>query len=549
MEPAYPSTLSFQSRRSPLLCRHGAVCSSQMMASQVGVDILKANGNAMDACIAMAAVLNVTEPCSTGLGGDCFAIYFDAKTKKVHGLNGSGRSPRGLSLESLPDSSRRPGHPDELDPLSVHAITIPGAAAGWCDATDRFGSKPLSELLNPAIELAEEGFAVEPITAHSWKASENLLKRHKNGSQLLNKDGKAPTAGDVFTNPTLARTMRILGEKGKAGFYEGEIADSIIEILQEHGGFHTSQDLKDHISTYPEPISVNYHGVDVWEIPPSGQGLTALLALNVISHLPKPLSDFEHSSADRLHILIEAMRIAFADTRTYIADPDVEHVPIKWLLSKEYALARAKLINMKSATIDTKHGTPIVGSDTVSFCAVDSKGNACSFINSNYQGFGSGLVPKNCGFTLQNRGANFSLVKGHANSLAPFKRPYHTIIPGLCTVNGELLCPFSNMGGFAQPQGHVQLITNLVDYALEPQTAIDMPRFCIESGTAGGYVCLEDSVASDIIEELVKRGHDIRVVKSWQRSVVGRAQIILRTANNVLWAGSDGRGDGQACGY
>ena len=374
----YTHDLHFHSRRSPVVCTHGATSSSQTAASQIGLDILKAGGNAVDACVAMSAVLGVAEPGSTGLGGDCFAIFYDAKTKSVSGLNGSGRCPAKLSLDTLPADQH---NGTSLHPLSVHSITVPGAAAGWVDAIERWGSMKLADVLAPAIRLAEEGVPIAPITAHSWQKAEELLRRHEGGHQLLI-DGRAPRAGQVFKNPNLARTMRLLGEKGKAGYYEGDVADAVVSLLQSQGGFHTHDDLATHVSTFPTPITVKYRGVDVWEIPPSGQGLTALLALNILEALDPPLSSYPAQSVDYFHLLIEAMRLAFADTRWYIADPEHTHIPIASLLSPQYAKQRATLLHPSKATTDVTHGSPTASSDTVSFCAVDSFGNACSFINS-----------------------------------------------------------------------------------------------------------------------------------------------------------------------
>ena len=546
-EVHYSSQLLFNSRRSPFLCRRGAVASSQSLASQIGLDILKRGGNAADACVAMAAALNVTEPTSTGLGGDCFAIWYDAQTKSVQGLNGSGRAPAALNPSSIPPSHR---HGDSFHPTSVHTVTIPGAAAGWVDCIAKWGSLPLSDVLQPAITLATDGFPVQPITAHSWAQQVPLLQRHRGGAQLLIDGARAPRAGEVFRNPNLARTLRRLAEQGRDGFYKGEVGKAIIEVLKGEGGLHTQEDLDKHVSTFPTPITVRYKGVDVWEIPPSGQGLTALLALNILDQLDPPLSSHSIHSPDHLHLLIEALRLAFADTRWYIADSDHTHVPVDALLSPHYARQRAALIDRSKATIDHRQGSPVIGTDTVSFCAVDAQGNACSFINSNYMGFGSGYVPEGCGFSLQNRGAGFSLAEGHPNVLKGGKRPYHTIIPGMATVGGELWGPFSVMGGFMQPQGHVQVLTGMLDYGLDPQSVLDLGRFCIETGQAGGHVCVEEGLGVDsVVAELKRRGHDVRVMKSWDRAVFGRGQIIRKDAHGVLWCGSDGRADGCAAGY
>jgi len=553
--PESKSPFSFISRRSPVLCTTGMVASSQSLASQIGLRILEQGGNAADACVAMAAALNVTEPTSTGIGGDCFALYFNAKTKKVEGLNASGRAPKRLTrqkaLEDLGDETAL-----HIPAFHVHSVTVPGAAAGWCDTATKWGTMPLAKLLQPAIDLAEKGFPVHSITAELWAAGVPQLMRGPHHAEMLMPDSSPPKIGDIFKNPTLANTFRLLGEHSKDGFYKGPVAQAIIDVLKSLGSVMELEDLAEHVNTFPDPISTNYKGIDVFEIPPNGQGLTALLALNIVEayHKLHPLhpehaSVEEFGSVSHLHVMIEAMRLAFADTRWYVADPEMVNVPVKELLSKEYALSRAKLINPEKAAIDPSKGSPFNSSDTVYFCAVDAEGNACSFINSNYVGFGSGIIPKGCGFTLQNRGHNFSLQLDHPNVLAPGKRPYHTIIPGMALKDGELYCPFGVMGAFMQPQGHLQVLVNMIDFDMDPQQALDAPRFCIESGEAGGSVCIEDGIAPEVVEELKRRGHDIVLVEGFRRALFGRGQIIRRAQNGVLWGGSDGRADGCAAGY
>ena len=534
--------MKFNSRRSPVYGTHGMVASSQPLASMAGLRILQQGGNAADAAVATAAALNVTEPTSTGIGGDCFCIYYDAKSRSVRGLNGSGRAPAGLTLEYLADHGV-----NQLTVNTVHSVTVPGAAAGWADTIDRFGSTPLSDVLAPATELAEEGFPVSPITARAWDRGIPQLRNGPHSRELLI-DGRAPRAGEIMRNPNLARTFRELAEHGKAGFYEGRVAEEIVKVLGDLGGTMTLSDLKAHRSTYPDPVHTNYKGLDVWEIPPNGQGITALIALNILEETS--FTGVPHSSAKHLHTLIEAVRLAFADTRWYVADPDVVHVPVEELLSKGYAAERRKLLNPERATVDAQRGSPVAGSDTVYFCAVDAEGNACSFINSNYSGFGTGIIPRGCGFTLQNRGSGFSLDPGHPNRLEPGKRPYHTIIPGMATLDGDLYAPFGVMGGFMQPQGHVQVIVNLVDYGMDPQEALDAPRFCILSGTAGGKVSLEDEIGVQVMSQLAAMGHDVVPCSGWARGVFGRGQIIRRDPQSgVLTGGSDPRADGCAVAW
>ena len=534
--------MEFNSRRSPVYATHGMVASSQPLASMAGLRILWEGGNAADAAVATAAALNVTEPCSTGIGGDCFCLYYDAEKGRVMGLNGSGRAPATLTSELLTGL----GH-DIMPSNGVHTVTVPGAAAGWADTLDRFGSMGLSEVLEPAIGLGENGFPVAPLTARSWGRGVPKLKSGPHAEEMLI-DGRAPGAGELMRNPTLAKTFRTLAEHGKAGFYEGRIAEAIVELLGSMGGVMTTDDLKAHRSTFPEPISVNYKGTEVYEIPPNGQGITALITLNILEEYD--WDGVEHSGVKHLHTLIEAMRLAFADSRWYVADPDVVHVPIKELISKDYASERRRLIDPSKASVDVGRGSPVAGSDTVYFCTVDGEGNACSFINSNYAGFGTGLIPKGCGFTLQNRGSGFSLEESHPNRLAPGKRPYHTIIPGMMLRDGLLHGPFGVMGGFMQPQGHIQVVVNMVDYGMGPQEALDAPRFNIIDGTSGGDVLIEDVVSQETMSALTRMGHVVVPSSGFARGAFGKGQIIIRDPETgVLCAGSEPRADGQAAGW
>ena len=546
------------------------VASSQPLATAAGLEILSQGGNAADAAVATAAALNVTEPTSTGLGGDMFALFYEAGTGQVTALNGSGRAPASLTLDLLRKNgfgarathTVPEGYESPLPPYHPYTITVPGACAGWCDLIERHGTLGLPAVLTPAIRLAEEGFPVAPVTSHFWRrAAERQLKSALNGIEMT-LGGRGPNPGELFRNPGLAHTLKTIAGGGKKAFYEGEIAEAIASTVQQADGCLTVDDLAAHVSTWDEPILTTYGGLCLWECPPNGQGITALLALNILEGFDLPSDPL---SADRLHLEIEALRLAFADTRWYVADPRVVHVPIDELISKDYATERRKRIDPKKATLDQQRGMPVAGSDTVYFCVVDKWGNACSFINSNYMGFGTGIVPAGgivphgWGFTLQNRGHNFSLEPGHPNVLAPGKRPYHTIIPALVTreqrvessnpltsTHHSLFSAFGVMGGFMQPQGHLQVFLALAQ-GIDPQSALDMPRFCISDGTAAGEVALEDGIPAEIIYDLSRRGHLVREVTGWERALFGRGQIILRDPQaGVLTGGSDPRADGCA---
>jgi gamma-glutamyltranspeptidase/glutathione hydrolase len=563
--------LLFQSRRSPVICRHACVASSQPLASSIGLDLLRRGANAADTAIAVAAALAVTEPCSTGLGGDMFCLYYKADDRTVSCINGSGKSPAALNLNVVQQHCQKDTDTD-TDALvnrfkdSVHAVTVPGAAQGWEDLLKMHGSGrfSLAQLLEPAAVLAEEGFPVGPVTAHHWKNNLWQLTRWLDNDTNddikvpLTVDGThAPAAGELFYNPDMARVLRDLGRDGAAaGFYQGQTGRAIVDMVCKHGGTMTGQDLLAHKSIYPEPIWAEYRGKKLWQVPPNGQGVAGLIALAGLQHLEEkhlcPVTTPETiGSADAFHAQMEMMRLGFADARAHVACPDSMQVENDWLVDPVRIGARAeKLFDPNHAGI---HGMPDAASCTVSFQVVDCEGNAISFVNSNYHGFGSGIVPDGCGFSLQNRGAGFSLQPGHANVLGPSKRPYHTIIPGMLTHTdtAELYATISNMGGDMQPQGHMQLTVDMIAGGLDPQAAVDMPRFCILDGTQGGTVALEDGIREEVLEELKQRGHKMRSgVSGHERSVFGRAQIIKRDRKTgVLWAGSDGRADGCAMGF
>lgn len=550
--------MNFSSHRSPVYGRNGIVATSQPLATVAGLEILAKGGNAADAAVAAGAALNVTEPTSTGIGGDMFALYFSADTKRVTALNGSGRAPSALTLDRL----KTDGFASSIPPFHAHTVTVPGACAGWFDLIQKHGSLSMSEILAPAIRLASEGFPVAPITSYFWgRGVERQLKSALNGHELTI-DGRGPNAGEIFRNPGLAKTFETIARGGKEAYYQGEIAEAIINVINEAGGCMTMDDLASHTSTWEEPISVDYHGYRVYECPPNGQGITALIALNILEGFD--LSSLESLSVEKMHLMIEAMRLAFADASWYVSDPKFSNIPIKELLSKEYANERRKLINTQSAIRNIERGVPVSSSDTVYLSVVDKFGNACSFINSNYMGFGTGIVPKGWGFTLQNRGYNFSLDPNHPNALAPRKRPYHTIIPAMVTraysraersANGDeaqagnetLFASYGVMGGFMQPQGHVQVLSALVDDGLNPQAALDRPRFCIGVEESGGRVAIEEGMPDATFAGLEKMGHPVYSVSGYERALFGRGQVILRDAETgVLCAGSDPRADGYA---
>ena len=544
------SDITFASRRSPVYGRRGMVAASQPLAVAAGLEILAAGGNAADAAVATAAALNVTEPTSTGIGGDCFALFYDASPGQVTALNGSGRAPAALTLARLAQE----GFGRELPPYHPYTITVPGACAGWCDLSERHGRLPLSRVLAPAIRLAEKGFPVAPITAYFWARGVEGQLALAPGGQELTIEGRAPRAGEIFHNPGLARTLRAVAEGGKTAFYQGRIAEAIAVTIQRAGGCLSVEDLASHRSTWDEPISTTYRGLRIWECPPNGQGLAALLALNMLEGFD--LASQDPLSAERLHLEIEAMRLAFADANWYVTDPQFTNLPICQLLSKEYAAERRRLINPGRATPNPRRGSPVTGSDTVYFSVVDGKGNACSFINSNYMGFGTGIVPSGWGFSLQNRGHNFRLDPAHPNALAPGKRPYHTIIPALITraEDDALIACFGVMGGLMQPQGHVQVVVALADDKLDPQAALDRPRFCIEAvgpsqwdSTLVSQIALEDGIPAAAVAALAAMGHPVTVKSGHERAIFGRGQIILRDpGTGVLCAGSDPRADGCA---
>jgi gamma-glutamyltranspeptidase/glutathione hydrolase len=539
-----PMSFDFKSRRSMVVARRAMVAASNPLAAQAGLNILRRGGNAADAAVATAAVLNVTAPASTGVGGDCFALYYDAASQEITALNGSGRAPAALKLEDL-----RAQGLAQIPERSPDAVTVPGAVMGWYDLLTRHGTMMLAEVLTDAIHYARDGFPVSPVFGALWghPTTEAFLKNSPNTDDYL-PDGSAPRVGEVVRLPTLANTLQTIAEGGPEAFYSGPIADAIVSTLQEQGGVMSHQDLKNHHSTWHQPIETDYRGIAIYECPPNGQGIATLQALNIAEGWP--LGEMPWYAPERLHLMVEAMRLAFADARQYVADVATIPAPIDALLSKDYAAARRALVSSERAMQPPSFGLPLAASDTVYLSVVDGEGNACSFINSLYMGFGSGIVAKGTGIFLQNRGVNFSLDPEHPNALAPGKRPYHTIIPGMALKDDHLWASFGVMGGFMQPQGHFQVIVAMVDDDLNPQEALDRPRFCLLGGEATSVLGLEDGIPVETMARLAELGHTVKPVAGASRTCFGSGQIIRRDAETgVLYGGSDPRKDGLVAAF
>ena len=536
----------YHSRRSVVMTPTVAVASSQPLATEAGVSVLRDGGSAADAAVAVAAALQVTQPCATGLGGDAFFLYYEAATKKVHAFNGSGRSPAALNRAAAIAVARDGALPD-FHPLTV---TVPGAPDAWTSLHSRFGRLDLGSVLEPAIRLASDGFPVAPMTALWWASgAERQLKLHEHGHELMI-DGRGPHPGEQFRNPGLATVLCQMARDGSETFYRGWIAERVVEAVGAAGGVLAAEDLAGHVGEWIESISVNYNGYRLHECPPNGQGLAALLALEIYREVNRA---GDAAEALRMHAKIEAMRLGFADAARYVADPEHAPAPLCELLSDSYLRTRARMIRLDgrmARALSGLAGAGNAGSDTVYFSVVDGAGNGCSFINSNFMGFGTGIVPRGCGFSLQNRGRGFVLEEGHPNTIAPRKRPYHTIIPGLITddATGELAAVFGIMGGMMQPQAHLQVATAMIDSGLDPQSALDAPRFQLENGEPDGTVLVEDSIDSNVLSELKKLGHETRVVSGTARSMFGLGQVIAAGAD-AWWSGSDPRGDGHAAGF
>jgi len=528
----------YLSQRMPVLALRGVVATSQPLAAQAGLALLQAGGNACDAALATAIALTVLEPTSNGIGSDAFALLWDGK--QLHGLNGSGRAP----AATTPDAVRAAGF-SKIPAAGWWPVTVPGAPAAWRDLHARFGRLPFADLFGPAIYYAEQGYPVSPMTAAAWgRAAQNYAKlsgpEFAGWAATFAPGGHAPRAGERWASPGHARTLRRIAASGSQDFYEGDTAEAIAAFAAASGGNMTAADLAAHTSTWVDPIHVTYHGTEVWEIPPNGQGIAALIALNILSELDLPAAG-PRDSIEGFHLQIEAMKLAYADALAYIADPDHAAVPVAGLLSPAYARERAALIGHDA--LDPAPGRPPAGG-TVYLCAADGDGMMVSFIQSNYMGFGSGIVVPDWGISLQNRGHDFRLDAAHPNVLAPGKRPYHTIIPGFLTREGQAIGPFGVMGGYMQPQGHVQMVVNMVDFDLNPQASLDAPRWQWQQGRT---VLLEDGVPRPLVDGLALRGHLIEIEA--MDGAFGRGQIIWRLPSGVLVAASDRRADGAAVGF
>jgi len=526
--------------RSVVRAQHGMVATSQPLSSQVGLEVLKRGGNAVDAAIAMAAVLNVTEPMMTGVGGDMFAIVYWAKTKELKGLNASGRAPRALSLDYFAKNNIK-----RMPEFGMTSITVPGAVDGWTTLRDKYGTMKLADLLAPAIGYAENGFPVMEKAAEDWNAEVQKLKRTPAAASNYLIDGRAPRPGEIFRQPNLARTLRTIANGGRDAFYKGPIAKSIVDYMKDNGGFITMEDLAATKADWVEPISTNYRGYQVYELPPNGQGITALIALNILEGFD--LGAMRSQPAQYYHTMIEAMKLAFADRNRYIADPTFSKVPVSELLSKDYAAKRRALIDPRKALDNPPPGDINLGSDTTYFTVVDKDGNGVSFINSLFDAFGSGVVGGDTGIVFQNRGSAFSLDPKHPNAIAPGKRPFHTLIPAMVMKDNQLFMSFGVMGGAIQAQGHVQVLVNLIDLKMGLQEAIDAPRYRFTSGRS---VLLEDELGSSVIEQLLSMGHVRGKPPGVLRSSMGGGQaIMIDPVSKTLMGASDPRKDGMALGY
>ena len=532
----------FRAGRSIVRASRGMVATSQPLASAVGLDVLKRGGNAVDAAIAMAAVLNVTEPHMTGIGGDAFAMVYWSKTRKLEALSSAGRAPRALPLEYFTSRGM-----NLMPTEGMATITVPGAVDAWVTLLEKYGTMPLADVLAPAIALAEDGFPVAEKTAEDWAPEVEKLRRTDAAARTFLVGGTAPAPGAIFVQANLARTLRALAKGGRDAFYKGEIARAIVDYCQKSGGFLQMEDLAAHKADWVEPISTTYKGYVLHELPPNNQGLTALMLLNILEGID--LQSMRHDPVRYYHTLIEATKIGFADRNRYIADPAFAKVPVKELLSKSYAARRRALIDPSKAIEAPRYGDIESGSDTTYFAVVDKDRNAVSFINSIFNSFGSGIVAGDTGIMLHNRGTGFSLEPDHPNRYEPGKRPFTTLIPAMVFKDGRLLMSYGVMGGDIQPQGHVQVLVNIVERGLNLQEAIDAPRVRY---VAGKRVMMEDELTEPVISGLARLGHERALPPAGLRHRIfmgGGQAIMIDPLTGALLGASDARKDGLALGY
>ena len=532
--------------RSEVIAQNGMVATSHPLASQIGIDILKEGGNAIDAAIAANAALGLMEPTGNGIGGDLFAIVWIEKEKKLYGLNASGRSPEDLTLKYFIENNFK-----SIPAYGPLPVSVPGCVDGWFELHNKFGKIKMRDILSPTIKYAEDGFPVTELVSYYMKNASDNFQDYPNFKETYFIDDSTPEKGQVFKNPDLANTLRTIVKNGKKGFYEGEIAQTIANFVQDQGGFLSYDDLKNHKSEWIEPVSTNYRGYDVWELPPNGQGIAALQILNLLEGYD--IRSMGFGTADYIHHFVEAKKIAFADRAKYYADMDFNEIPVDYLISKEYADIRRKEINSDNSASTVLPGD-IENGDTIYLTTADSEGNMVSLIQSNYRGMGSGMVPNNLGFMLQDRGELFSLDENHFNVYAPKKRPFHTIIPAFITKDGNPLISFGLMGGAMQPQGHAQIVINIIDFDMNLQEAGDAPRIRHQSNqqptggemTDGGEVALEKGFNYKQIRELMKKGHKVIYDLG---SFGGYQAIMIDYINKVYYGASESRKDGSAIGY
>lgn len=534
--------------RSEVIATNGMVASSQPLATQIGVDILKKGGSAVDAAIAVNAALGLMEPTGSGIGGDLFAIVWDAKTGKLHGLNASGPAPLALTRKKLVGKGL-----DSIPYDGPLPWTVPGCVDGWSELHKRFGKLPMKKNLAPAIAYAEKGFPLTELIAHYWKKSVKRFEGFAGFQKLYAPGGIVPGKGDLFRNPELAATYRLIAKKGRSGFYAGKVAKTIVAYSEKEGGYFSLEDFTGYHAEWVDPVSVDYKGYRVWELPPNGQGIAVLMMLGMLRDVD--LGSMGHNRADYLHTLVEVKKIVYEDRARYFADPRFADVPVEGLVSPAYAKKRLKLLDPEAARKIVPYGSPPPEEgDTVYLTVVDRKGNAVSLIQSNYYGFGSGMVPPGLGFCLQDRGALFSLEKGHRNVVEPGKRPFHTIIPGFVTREGKPVFSFGVMGGAMQPQGHVQVLLNIIEFGMNIQEAGDAPRFR-HSGSSGpeggkmddgGVVYLESGISKATRKKLAKKGH---AIEKRQGGYGGYQGIWIDHDRGVLIGASESRKDGCAMGY